>query len=303
MTVITDAVILILIAMVLFSLLDATVKYLTSYFAVSVLVWTRYSLHCLLMMIFVAPSMGSQLIRTQHPILQIVRALMLLATTGFGFAAFSTMPLAETTAVVFLSPILVALLAGPCLGEEVHQERWIALLAGFLGVLLIAHPGGMLTVGGVLWAIGAAISYAIYQIMTRRLSSTEHPMTLLFYTALVGTVVMSVALLVLPVTWPHIAPTQAQWAMMGSLGILGGAGHYLLIRAFRLAPASTLSPFLYVQLIWATLLGWLIFNHIPDVWTTIGMVVIAASGLWIAFIEHKTKAKTSPAPQDAGKAY
>ncbi len=275
---------LLLLALVFFAVLDATVKHLTLTFAVPFLVWARYAVHCVLMLIFVAPSQRWQLVRTDYFGEQIVRALMLLATTACGVFAFRTMPLAETTAVIFLSPLMVALLAGRMLGEKQRAGRLVAVLVGFSGVLLIAHPGGSLNVGGVLWALGAAVSYTAYQISTRRLSHLEHPMALLFYTALVGTVAMSA---VLPWYWHQATPTTTQWWMLGSLGILGGTGHFLLIRAFRLAPASTLSPFLYVQLVWAALLGWLVFDHLPDGWTVLGMLIIAASGLWIAVEERR----------------
>lgn len=284
-------VVLLLAALVLFALLDATAKHLTAFFAVPLLVWSRYTLHFLLMLVFVAPSMRARLVRTDNLGLQVVRALMLLATTACGIFAFRTMPLAETTAVVFLAPLLVALLAGPFLGEKVGRDRWIAVVAGFAGVLLIARPGGALNAAGVLWALGAAASYAIYQILTRRLSRIEHPLTLLFYTALVGTAVTSMAL---PWLWEDAAPSALQWLMIASLGIYGGVGHFLLIRAFRLAPASTLSPFLYIQLVWAALLGWLVFDHFPDAWTVAGMAVIAASGLWIVLGERR-QARQGPA--------
>lgn len=279
-----QGIMLLLVALVLFALLDATAKHLTTFFAVPLLVWSRYTLHFLLMLVFVAPSMRARLVRTENLALQIVRALMLLATTACGIFAFRTMPLAETTAVVFLAPLLVALLSGPFLGEKVGGDRWIAVLAGFAGVLLIARPGGALTAAGVLWALGGAVSYAIYQVLTRRLSRVEHPLTLLFYTALVGTAVMSAAL---PWFWEDTRPSSAQWLMIASLGIYGGIGHFLLIRAFRLAPASMLSPFLYIQLVWAALLGWLVFNHFPDGWAVAGMTIIAAGGLWIVLGERR----------------
>jgi EamA-like transporter family. len=198
--------------------------------------------------------------------------------------AFRSMPLAEATAVLFLSPLLVTLLAGPFLGERIGAGRWAAVVVGFAGVILIARPGGALTLAGVLWALAGAACYAAYQLLTRRLSHAEHPLTLLFYTALVGTAVMSLAL---PWFWFEFSPSPLQWLQIASLGFYGGVGHFILIRAFRLAPASTLTPFGYTQLIWAGLLGWLVFGHIPDALSAAGMVVIAASGLWLALGERR----------------
>ncbi len=275
---------LMLVALALFALLDATAKHLSQTFAVPLLVWARYTVHCVLMVVFLVPAMRGRLLRTRRAGSQIVRALMLLATTSLGIAALRLMPLAETTALGFLSPLIVVLLAGPWLGERIGGVRWAAVLAGFVGVLLIARPGSALAGVGVAFALGAAICYSIYQILTRQLSASESPLTMLFYTALVGSVVMTGAL---PWFWGGPVPTPMQALAIATLGIYGGAGHFLLIHAFRHAPVSTISPFLYVQLIWATLLGWLVFDHLPDLWSTAGMVVIAAGGLAIALAERR----------------
>lgn len=277
-------ILLFMLALMLFALLDATAKHLTATFAVPLLVWARYTLHFVIMLVFVAPSMRSQLIRTDNLALQVVRALALVGTTGFAMMAFRSMPLAEATAVLFLAPLLVTLLAGPFLHERIGAGRWAAVIVGFAGVLLIARPGGALNLAGVLWALAGAACYAAYQILTRRLSHAEHPLTLLFYTALVGTAVMSLAL---PWFWFEFSPGPLQWLMIASLGFYGGVGHFILIRAFRLAPASTLTPFGYTQLIWAGLLGWLVFDNVPDAVTATGMAVIAASGLWLALGERR----------------
>ncbi|MDR2239441.1 MAG: DMT family transporter [Zoogloeaceae bacterium] len=278
---------LFMLALMMFALLDATSKHLSLTFAVPLLVWARYIVHFLLMLIFVAPSLRIELVRTAYPGLQILRALALLGTTAGGMAAFRLMPLAEGTSVMFLAPLLVTLLAGPFLGERIGAGRWLAAIIGFCGVLLVVRPGAGLNVAGVLWALGGAVSYALYQLLTRRLSQAEHPLRLLFYTALIGTLVMSAAL---PWFWVDAAPAPSQWVLIASLGLYGGIGHFIFIRAFRLAPASTLTPFTYTQLVWATLLGWLLFGNVPDALTAAGMAVIAASGLWLALGERRRQA-------------
>jgi drug/metabolite transporter (DMT)-like permease len=275
---------LFMLAVMLFALLDATSKHLSASFAVPLLVWARYMLHFVIMLVFVGPSMRLQLVKTDNLALQVVRALTLAGTTGFAMMALSTMPLAEATAVLFLAPMLVTLFAGPMLGERIGAGRWAALVVGFAGVLLIARPGGALNLAGTLWALAGACCYAIYQILTRRLSHAEHPLTLLFYTALVGTAVMSLSL---PWFWFEFSPEPLQWLMIASLGVYGGVGHFILIRAFRLAPASTLTPFGYTQLIWAALLGWLVYGHLPDAMSSAGMAIIAAAGLWLALGERQ----------------
>lgn len=273
-----------LAALFLFALLDATAKYLSAFFAVPLLVWARYAVHFAIMLLAVAPGMGWQLVATRRPGLMFLRALMLVGVTLLGQLALQTLPLAETTALVFVTPLLVALLAGPLLGERVRPHAWLATVAGFAGVLLIARPGGTLAGVGIVYALAAALCYAVYQILTRKLSDSEPPLRLLFHTALVGTVAMSLALPALwlaggTAQWPTQWPDPWQVLLIASLGVHGGAGHFLLIRAFREAPVSSLSPLLYVQLIWATLLGAWLFGHLPDRWAIAGMAIIGAAGL------------------------
>lgn len=273
------AALLFLTALLLFAALDATAKHLSAFLAVPLLVWARYLVHLVIMLAAVAPSMGRRLISTERPWLMSLRGLTLVAVTLLGQLALKTLPLAETTALVFVAPLLVALLAAPLLGEKVRLRTWLATIAGFVGVLLIARPGGNLFGPGVAYALGAALSYAAYQILTRKLAATEHPMRLLFYTALLGTLAM---LPVLPVYWDGICPTPTQSLLIVSLGLYGGVGHFLLIRAFHETSASLLAPLLYTQLVWATLLGWLVFDHFPDLLTVVGMMVVGASGLSLA---------------------
>jgi len=275
---------LMLLAVLCFAALDATSKKLSQTFPVPFLTWARYVVHFLLMMAFLAPSMKARLIRTQRPALQIWRAVMLVGTTGFAMASFRIMPLAEATAIIFVTPLAVALLAGRLLGERLDAARWIAIVAGFCGMLLVARPGGAMAVAGIAWALAAAACYTIYQIQTRMLSPGENTWTMLFYTALVGTVVMSLGL---PLFWTGEMPTLPQAAMIASLGVYGGAGHFVLIRAFRHAPASTLSPFLYVQLVWAALFGFLFYDHVPDHISILGMAIIAASSIAMAAFQRR----------------
>lgn len=277
-------VLLFLTALLLFAVLDATAKHLTAFFAVPFMVWVRYLVHFVFMLATVAPGEKMALLSTRHPWLMILRALMLVGVTLFMQLALRTLPLAETSALVFTTPLLVALLAGPLLGEKVSGRVWIATAVGFAGALLIARPGGALAGIGVAYAAAAALCYALYQILTRKLVGSETQLRLLFYTALVGTVSMAFA----PFThWDGRWPTLLEAALLASLGLYGGVGHFLMIRAFREAPASTLAPLLYVQLIWATLLGWLVFAHLPDRWAVLGMLVVGASGLWLALAARR----------------
>ncbi|MDQ1304165.1 MAG: hypothetical protein QG595_2148 [Pseudomonadota bacterium] len=266
-----------------FAALDATSKHLSQTYPVPMMVWGRYSFHCLMMLILVAPSMGMRLIATRRPVAQVVRALMLVGTTGFSMAGFSMMPLAESTAIVFIAPLVVVMLAHWLLKEAIAGIHVIAVIAGFSGVLLIARPGGALNMPGLFWMLLAAACYSAYQVQTRQLSPGESTLTMLFYTALVGTVTMTLAA---PLYWGGPMPGWIDAVLIASLGLYGGTGHLMLTRAFRYAPASFLSPFLYVQLIWAMLLGWLFFGHLPDLLSLAGMAVIVGSSLSIAYAER-----------------
>jgi drug/metabolite transporter (DMT)-like permease len=274
---------LMLAALFCFALLDATSKHLTQTYSVPLLVWARYTLHCLMMVIVLAPSMRMKLVATKKPVVQVVRGTLLVAVTGLAMAAFRIMPLAEATALLFVAPLFVVMLAGPLLGERAGPLRWLAVLTGFGGTLMIARPGGDLSVAGIAFALSAAVCYSIYQIQTRRLSATESTVTMLFYTALMGTVVMTAGL---PWFWGGPMPTPLDALMIASLGLYGGTGHFLLIRAFRHTPASTLSPFQYSQLVWATLLGWGVYGQLPDALSILGMAVVVGSGLVVALAER-----------------
>lgn len=271
---------LLVCALFFFAALDASSKYLAETYSVPLLIWVRYSVHCLLMVIFLAPTMGHRLIAARQPHWQVLRALTLLACTAFGITAYSLMPLAEATAIAFTSPLIVALLAGPCLGERLTIQRWVAVAIGFAGVMLIARPGGATTPEGIACALGAALCLAIYQLLTRQLASGENTLTMLFYTALVGALTMS---LTMPWIWGGPTPSLSEAALMVALGIFGGSGHWLLIRALRRAPASLLAPFMYLQIVWATLLGAAIFGHWPDRLSFAGIAVVIASGLFLAW--------------------
>ena len=281
------AVLLVLLALCLFAALDATAKYLAARYPVAWLVWGRYAVHLVFMVVVFGPRLGRSLIATGKPVRQILRALMLTGVTAFNIAALTTLPLAETTAILFLAPILVAMLAGVWLGETVGRFRTAMALLGFIGVVLIVKPfagDSALDGGGVFFALAAAACYAVYQLMTRQLSPTENTLTMVFYTALTGTVAMTLGM---PWFVTMEMPPWPDALLIASLGLYGGVGHYLLTLAFRDAPASTLSPLLYVQLLWATLLGALLFGNLPDLLGVAGMLMIAGGGVAIALRERQ----------------
>ena len=177
-------------------------------------------------------------------------------------------------AVEDIARVLTTLLAGPMLGDRVTARQWIAVVLGFAGVLVIMRPGGGVLSLPAVFPLATAIVFSIYQIITRKLSGREHPYTTLFYTAVVGAVVTS---FVAPLNW--VTPTWAQAALMACVGVLGGTGHLLLIRAMEYASPSTLAPYVYSQLVWSTVLAYLAFGDFPQKVTLVGMLVIVAAGL------------------------
>lgn len=274
---------LICAAVVLFAALDATGKFLSRSYPVPFLVWVRYAVHLAVMLALLGPSMRGKLLRTRRPALQILRGLALVVTSVAFLGALYHLPLAEGTALMFLTPLVVTVLAGPVLGERVTPARWTGIAAGLVGVLLIVRPGTSLSTIGVLLVLAAVACLTGYHLLTRVLSSTENSLTTLFYTALVGTGVMTAAQLFL--AFPRQIGS-GDLLLLVSLGASGGIGHFLLIRAFHHASASTLMPFTFSQLVWATLFGWITFGQLPDLPAALGMLIIGAGGAWVAWRER-----------------
>lgn len=274
--------------LLLFACMDSTTKYLTAHYNVPTVVAMRYIVHCALMLVILAPRHSSSLMKTNRTGLAVVRAIVLTLASLFIGLALQRMPLAETTAINFLAPTLIALFASSLLGEHIGGLGWVAVITGFIGVLLIARPGSGLDIWGIVFALGAAAANAAYQVLSRLLASTETAITLLFYTALVGTIVFGLAL---PWFWEGKVPSTTEVILFFSMGAFGGLGHYLFTLAYRHAPASVLAPMTYLQLLWAGLLGWIVFDTVPDALGFLGMVIIAASGLLIAIKSHLSRRK------------
>ena len=284
----TRAILFMMVMVVCFSILETTAKYLSQFYPVPMLVWCRYTVHMVLVLLLLAPKFGVGLLRTTQPAGQILRAALLMGSTTCYFGALSFLPMAEVKAVSFISPLLVTLLAVWWLREQVSPTRWLAVVAGFLGVLFIVRPGSAMLQWPALLAIGAALCYSLYQIMTRKFSETENVFTTLFYTALVGSVLMSV---VVPLFWK--TPDLRHVPLLILLGVVAGFGHYMLIKALELENASFLSPLGYVQLLWVILFGFLVFGDLPDAYSLIGMAIVVGSGLYVA-LGHRFKPREEP---------
>jgi drug/metabolite transporter (DMT)-like permease len=272
-----------LLAVSTFSCLDAIAKYLAAHYAVPTIVWARYVFQMLLMLVLLGPRMGRGLVRTASLRMQIVRGMVLTTSSLLFLTALARMPLAEAASIAFMAPLFIAVLSGPVLHEAVERRIWIALAAGLGGVLLIVRPGGALFTWVALLPLASALMMAVYQMMTRRLAARDAALTTLFYPALVGSLAVPLAF---PVSF-SVPQDPTHLAMFGALGVLGGIGHFFLIRAHFHAPASVLGPFMYGQLVTALALGWLVFGQLPEPAAVMGMLVITASGLALAFSHRR----------------
>ncbi len=271
-------VLMIMTAVAMFTLLDTIAKYLARFYPVPGIVWARYAFHLLLVVLFLAPRLRGRLVRTRRPGLQIVRGVVLAASSMFFFSALKFMPMAEASSITFIAPVLVTLGAAVLLKEKVESARWAAVCAGFIGVLIIIRPGSGVFSPVALLPLGTAACFAAYQVLTRKLAGVESPYTTLFYSGLVGTVMLAV---VLPFAW--VAPaTPTHAALLVLMGLIGGGSHLILIRAYEHAPASRLAPFSYTQLGWVLVAGYVVFGDFPDGWSLAGIAVIAASAIYIA---------------------
>ncbi|OJY66939.1 MAG: permease [Sphingobium sp. 66-54] len=267
------------LALLLFACMDTTTKYLTAHFEVPLVVAARYIGNVVLMLLFIAPTHGREMVWTQRTALVWVRGGCLAASSLLIGFSLQRMPVAETTAIMFLSPVLVVLAAGRMLHEQIGLWGWGAVLLGFGGVMLVVRPGSGLDLAGVLMALAAAALSTSYQLLSRTLAASERTLGLLFYSAAIGAMLFSAAL---PWFWAVRVPTLLEASLLTALGALGGMGHYLFTAAFRYAPASILAPMTYLQLLWAAALGWMVFHHAPDAVSVLGMLIVGASGVMVA---------------------
>lgn len=273
---------LMVLAMALFVVMDTLAKILGQSYAVAQIVWARYTFHFLAMLALVPVLGWRQVVVTREPAHQLLRALLLLCATVFTYLAVRTLPLTDVYAINFTAPLLVTALSVPLLGERVGLRRWIAVLLGLSGALLVIRPGFGTVNEGVVFACGMAVSFALYQVVTRMVSGGDGPYVTLFYASVLGVAASCVAL---PVVWRW--PEPAHWPLMVGLGLIGAAGHLALIQALRRAPASLVSPFSYTQLIWATLVGYALFDHLPDGLTLLGAALVIGAGLFVFVRERQ----------------
>lgn len=285
-------VLFLVLACACFATLDSTFKYLTASVPVLVAVWFRYMFQAVVTPAVALPMRGVQLLRTQRPVLHLLRGLLLMAVSVLGVVSLTLMPLADFTSLVMLTPLVVTLLAALFLGERVSVLRWLLVLGGFSGAMLVVHPTSNPMGWNILVPVVTVVLYAGFQILTSRMARTEDPLTLHLYTGLTGAVCLSFAM---PFVWQPIAQPLHWWLLL-LVGTLGTVGHFLLIQAFARAPASTLAPYLYSQIGFATLIGWWVFEQIPAAQSQAGIALIVVCGALGAWLAARTPSAGIAAP-------
>ena len=290
-------VLLLVLSMWTLSCLDASGKWvMNAGVPLLVLSWFRYAVHLALVLALVLPARGLGVFRSKKPREQILRGgSMFLATLMF-FTTLSYIPQAEATAINFLAPLLVLSAAPWVLKEPARLSRFVAAGIAFIGVIIVIRPGGGLDPVGTVFGLLTACCFAVQFIATRRVAGDD-PFTSLIWSGAVGTICLTLTLpFILPPALPVLkALAPLDWVVLISTGITGGLGHLFQIAAYRRAPASTLAPFVYLQIISATSVGWLVWGHFPDPLTWLGIAIICASGIGIGLIEwRRSRAQAAP---------
>jgi drug/metabolite transporter (DMT)-like permease len=269
-----------------FAVLDTTTKFISTSVPLLMALWFRYAFQAVATTVTVLPVRGMSVWRTVHPKFQVLRGVLLLASSLFAFASLKYMPVGEFTAIVMISPLAITVLAATVLKENVSAMRWALVAGGFAGTVVIIRPGGEAFQWASLLPLCLVITNAWFQVLTSKLARTEDPVTMHLYTGWVGTLVATVSL---PFVWTWL-PAWWLWAALCFMGLMATVGHFMLILAYQRAPAATLTPYLYSQIAFAMLGGWALYSHVPDGWSTLGMIMIAvcgAGGAWLTVRETR----------------
>lgn len=278
------AILLMCTAVTLFAALDTSAKYLGTRLGVPVsqIVWVRFLSQIFWMAVVLGPLAVPHLLKTANLKLQLTRSALMAATTLLNFLAVKYLRLDQTLSITFLTPLVVAALAVPLLGEHVGWHRMMAITVGFIGILIVVRPGFTALHPAFGFAFGSMVAYSIMMIVTRKLSHFDPPLVTLLYGAVVGSIAAAPFALT---EWTWSSSVQV-WVLLMLLGALGGGGHFLIIRAYKLAPVAAVTPFLYIELISMIALSYLVFGDKPDRWSFMGSLVIVASGLYLIHRER-----------------
>jgi len=266
----------IFIALMCFGALDTTAK-LAAAASVPVLMalWVRYVVQTVSTCAVLLPQQGTRLFHSRRPALQALRALLLVTCNGIAFVSLAHMHVGEFSAIVMLTPLLLTVVAAVGLKERVSWLRWACLAGGFAGTLVVLRPGREMFTPALLLPLVLVLGNAAFQILTSALAKVDQPGTIHFYSGLGGLAVTSMSL---PLVWQALPPQL--WALMGLMGVFGALGHFLLIMAYARAPVAILTPYLYLQVGFGTLGGWIVFSHVPDEWSLLGIATIVGCGVY-----------------------
>ena len=271
----------------LFATMDVAAKWVGRTYPLTAAVWLRYLVPTILVGGYLVATRGVKFAHAPRPLIQIFRGITLVVSTLCFWTALSRLPLVEAATVSFVCPTIVVIFSALLLGERPQRAHWIALVIGFVGVLIALRPGQVHDPVGAIAALSSAAFYAAYLVLTRKVADEADSLVLLFHANAIG----ALALTVLAPATARMPNIPAEWMILPVLGLFGMAGHWCLIKAYAIADASTLAPFMYVQLLIATFYGWLFYDNLPDGFTLFGMLVILASGLYVLNEGRRTAAR------------
>jgi len=271
--------------------MDAVAKHLGDTMSPLQITWGRFVFQALIMAIAVSITIGPKALLPNEPVKHAIRGLLLAAATLCFFWSLQYLPLADAIAIFFVQPMILTLISGVVLREQIGWHRRIAVLCGFIGAIIIIRPGSDSFVLASFLPLAAAVLFASYLAMTRAVANIDHPATMQFASGVAATLALSIALIIAN-QWPQSGfapstPTNTEWMWLAVIGVIAAGGHLLVVMAMNRAPASALAPFGYIEIVAATLLGWLVFNDWPDLWTWVGIFVIVASGIYVYYREQR----------------
>ena len=272
-----------LLAWVILPVMDGLAKYLSVDLPVLQIVWARYFFTVVITLSFIIIFFRKQLVWTSKPKLQLFRGLILLCANMLFFYAISIISLTKALTLAFVAPLIVTALSPFILGEIVGYRRWLAVIIGFIGSLIVIRPGLIEFNLATLAALGTGFFYGIYFIITRKLHTADSPLLTLLITGVVGAIILSAYM---PFSW--IEPNPNQWLFMFCIGLCASVGHFFLILSLKYADASKLAPFSYFEIVTNVIIGYYFFSDFPDIWTWVGLLIIINSGIYISIRERST---------------
>jgi drug/metabolite transporter (DMT)-like permease len=273
---------LMLAAMAILPFLDVVAKYLGRQgVPILQIVWARLFFGALITLPLAWKLAGTRGLAPNMPLMHTARAVLIIAATAFFFLGLKHLPIADTLSIFFVQPLIVTMLSPLVLGEKVGIRRWMAVAIGFIGTLIIIRPGFQDFNPGVVYALSAGMSLAIYMLLTRKIAGSSPAMVTTFYTSLLGAIIMSAVAVFI---WQP--PTPAQWGLFVLLALIANGGHFLIVKAYDHAEASLLAPLAYTEMIMATFAGWYFFGDFPDRWTFAGVAILIACAIYISIRER-----------------